>query len=64
MRLETTEHYRAAIEEARELEGAPEGTREVRRRQEMIAAMHQYELEHIVDPNCRLGRPHRRNRDG
>ena len=57
MRLETTERYRAAIEDARELEGALEGTRELKRRQELIAAMHQYELEHVADPNCRPGRP-------
>jgi hypothetical protein len=57
MRIETPEHYRIAIEEARELESAPEGTPEFERRQELTAAMHQYELENVADPNSRRGRP-------
>jgi hypothetical protein len=56
MRIETTDEYREAVAEAARLEAAREGTRRFHRRQELLAAMHQYELRH-KDPEFRRGRP-------
>ena len=57
MAIQTPEEYRAAVEEAQRLEDAPEGTPEFRRRQELVTAMHEYELDHLIDPKYRSGRP-------
>jgi hypothetical protein len=56
-KISTPEQYRAAVAEAQRLEGAAEGTSQFRRRQELLTAMHDYELDHLTDPNCRAGRP-------
>jgi hypothetical protein len=55
--ISTPEQYRAAIAEAQKLEGAAEGSCEFRYRQELLAALQDYELDHLADPNCRPGRP-------
>ena len=57
MKIETLQQYRAAVAEAQTLEHAREGTPEFNRQQELITAMHDYELEHLVDPKYRRGRP-------
>jgi hypothetical protein len=56
VKISTPEQYRAAVAEAQRLEGATEGTSQFRRRQELLTAMHDYD-DHLVDPNCRAGRP-------
>jgi hypothetical protein len=57
MKISTPEQYRAAIEELQTLQNAAQGTSEFKRRQELLTATHDYELAHVVDPNCRPGRP-------
>lgn len=57
MNIQSPEEYRAAIKEAQQLEGALEGTPEFERRQELVTAMQDYELDHVVDPSCRPARP-------
>ena len=57
MKIQTSEEYRAAVEEAQQLESAREGTPEFKRLQELVTAMHEYELDHLVDPKYRPGRP-------
>jgi antitoxin component HigA of HigAB toxin-antitoxin module len=57
MKIRTEEQYRAASEEAQRLQGAAEGTTEFVRLQELTTAMHDYELAHLVDPDCQPGRP-------
>jgi hypothetical protein len=57
MKIRTPEQYRTAVEEAQKLASAREGTADFKRRQELTAAMHDYELTHIIDPKCRPGRP-------
>jgi hypothetical protein len=56
-KISTPEQYRAAVAEAQTLEGATEGTSQFSRRQELLTAMHDYELDHLIDPNYRAGRP-------
>lgn len=60
MRIERAQDHRAAIREAQELDGAREGNPEYRRRQQLRAAMHVYELQ-LRQPECRMGRPTRRS---
>ena len=57
MAIQTPEEYRAAVEEAQRLEDAPEGTPEFKRRQELVTAMQDYELDQLVDSKYRPGRP-------
>jgi hypothetical protein len=57
MKIRAEKQYRAASEEAQRLQGAAEGTTEFIRLQELTTAMHDYELAHLLDPNCRPGRP-------
>jgi hypothetical protein len=57
MKINTPEQYSAAVAELQKLEHAREGTPAFKRRQELITAMHDYELDHIVDADCRPGRP-------
>lgn len=57
MHIRTPEEYRAVSEEARQLEEAREGTSVFKTRQELVTAMHEYELQHLADPNCRSGHP-------
>jgi hypothetical protein len=44
------------VEQAQKLESEPEGTPEFKRRQELVAALHEYELHHLK-PKFRSGRP-------
>jgi hypothetical protein len=57
MKIRTPQQYRAAVEEAQRLADASEGTAQFRRPQELMAAMHDYELRYVADPNWRPGRP-------
>jgi hypothetical protein len=57
MKISTFEEYRAAVAEGQKLEGAAEGSCAFKRRQELLAALHDYELDHLADPNYRKGRP-------
>jgi hypothetical protein len=57
VKISTPEQYRAAVAEAQTLEGATEGTSQFSWRQELLTAMHDYELDHLIDPNYRAGRP-------
>jgi hypothetical protein len=59
MKINTPEEYRSAVAEIQKLEHAREGTPQFQRRQELITAMHDYELGHLTDPECRRGRPAR-----
>ncbi|HJU15284.1 MAG TPA: hypothetical protein VJ770_02335 [Stellaceae bacterium] len=58
MKITEAEEYRRAIRESQELDQARPGTPEYERRQELRAAMHEYEL-HLQEPECRKGRPQR-----
>jgi hypothetical protein len=57
MKISTPEQYRAVIQELQTLQNAAQGTSEFKHRQELLTATHDYELSHVVDPNCRPGRP-------
>jgi hypothetical protein len=58
LKIERAEEYRRAIREVQELDRARPGTREYERRQELRAAMHEYELQ-LQKPECRKARPQR-----
>jgi hypothetical protein len=57
MKINTPEQYRAAVAEVQKLEHVREGSPEFNRRQELMTATHDYELDHLTDPECRRGRP-------
>ena len=58
VKIHTPSQYRRAVEQAQRLERGAEGTPEFQRRQELLAAMHEYELHHLK-PKFRPGRPQR-----
>jgi hypothetical protein len=58
LKIERAEEYRKAIREAQELDAARPGTPEYERRQQLRAAMEEYELQ-LQKPECNKGRPQR-----
>jgi hypothetical protein len=58
VKITRAEEYREAVRESQELDTARPGTPEYERRQQLRAAMHEYELQ-LQQPECNTGRPQR-----
>ena len=58
LKIEGAEEYREAVREAQRLDQARPGTPEYERRQQLRAAMEEYELQ-LQKPECNKGRPQR-----
>jgi hypothetical protein len=59
IKIARAEEYREAVRESQELDKAHPGTPEYERRQQLRAAMEEYELQ-LQRPECNKGRPQRR----
>jgi hypothetical protein len=58
LKITRAEEYREAVRETQKLDSARPGTPEYERRQQLRAAMEEYELK-LQRPECNEGRPQR-----